>query len=160
MFALSVHNTTGEEVLKRVADQFEGSYRLSFNLAPPLLAERDPNTGHLKKRTYGSWMLGAFRLLARLRFLRGTSFDPFGRTTERRNERLLVTEYEALLDTIANELSPENYATAVELGRLPLEIRGYGHIKEANLARAKAKAAELMADFRAPSATTTLAAAE
>ncbi len=149
---------TDTDFLARVADQFEGPYQLRFHLAPPLLAERDPATGHLKKRVYGSWMLGAFRLLARLRFLRGTPFDPFGRTAERKGERRLITEYEALLDEIADALSPANHATAIELAALPLEIRGFGHIKEANLQRAKAKEADLVARFRSPSAAQALAA--
>ncbi|MGC2412156.1 MAG: DUF6537 domain-containing protein, partial [Stellaceae bacterium] len=149
---------TESDFLKRVADQFEGPYQLRFHLAPPLVAPRDPATGHLQKRQYGPWMLGAFRLLARLRGLRGTAFDPFGRTAERRAERHLVGEYEALLDEIAAALSPENHATAIELAALPLEIRGFGHIKEANLQRAKAKEADLLARFRSPSAPHALAA--
>ena len=108
---------------------------------------------------YGPWMLGAFRLLARLRRLRGTAFDLFGRTAERRVERRLIAEYEAVLDEIERALSPENHAAAVELARLPLEIRGFGHVKEANLKRAKAREAELLARFRAPSPPA-LAAAE
>jgi indolepyruvate ferredoxin oxidoreductase len=151
---------TETDFLKRVADRFEGPYRLRFHLAPPLLADRDPATGHLQKRQYGPWMLGAFRLLARLRFLRGTVFDPFGHTAERKAERRLLAEYEALLDQIAGELSPENHGSAVELAALPLEIRGFGHIKEANLKRAKAKEADLLARFRSPSAPQVLAAAE
>src|SRR5207248_6011042 len=75
---------TESDFLRRVADQFEGDYRLQFHLAPPLLAERDPATGHLQKRVYGPWMLGAFRVLAKLRGLRDTPFDIFGRTAERR----------------------------------------------------------------------------
>jgi indolepyruvate ferredoxin oxidoreductase len=103
-------------------------------------------------------MLGAFRLLAKLRFLRGTMFDIFGRTAERRAERRLVVEYEALLGEIADALIRENHATAVELAALPLEIRGFGHIKEANLGRAKAKEAELLARLRSAPATQVLAA--
>ncbi len=95
-------------------------------------------------------MLGAFRALARLRRLRGTAFDPFGRTAERRAERRLIAEYEAVLDEIERDLSPENHAAAVELALLPLEIRGFGHVKEANLKRAKIKVAALLARFRAP----------
>ena len=144
---------------QRVAEQFEGPYELRFHLAPPLLADRDPATGHLKKRVYGPWMLGAFRALARLRRLRGTAFDIFGHTAERRAERRLIAEYEAILDEIERALSPENHQTAVELARLPLEIRGFGHVKEANLKRAKAREAELLARFRAPSPPA-LAAAE
>src|SRR4051794_11208321 len=96
-------------------------------------------------------MLGAFRALARMRRLRGTVFDPFGRTAERRTERRLIAEYETVLDEIERSLSPENRATAVELAQLPLDVRGFGHVKEANLQRAKAREAELLTRFRAPS---------
>jgi indolepyruvate ferredoxin oxidoreductase len=141
---------TDSDFLNRIADRFEGDYRLRFHLAPPLTAERDPNTGHLQKRAYGPWMLGVFRVLAKLRGLRGTAFDPFGRTAERRMERRLIAEYEAVLDEIVARLAPENHAIAVELAALPLEIRGFGHIKEANLQRAKAKEADLLARLRSP----------
>ena len=141
---------TDSDFLHRVADQFEGPYQLRFHLAPPLLAERDPATGHLKKRVYGSWMLGAFRLLAALRGLRGTPLDIFGYSEERRAERRLVVEYEAVLDEVAHGLTRENHATAVELAALPLEIRGFGHVKEANLQRAKVKEQELLTRFRSP----------
>jgi indolepyruvate ferredoxin oxidoreductase len=149
---------TEGDFLKRVADQFEGPYELRFHLAPPLLAERDPATGHLQKRVYGPWMLTAFRLLAKLRFLRGTRFDLFGRTAERRAERRLVTEYEALIGEITDALAPENHPTAVELAALPLEVRGFGHIKEANLEHARAKGADLLARFRSTPAPQVLAA--
>ena len=99
------------------------------------------------------------RCCAKLRRLRGTAFDIFGRTAERRAERRLIAEYEAVLDEIERALSPENHEAAVELARLPLEIRGFGHVKEANLERAKAREAELLARFRAPSPPA-LAAAE
>jgi indolepyruvate ferredoxin oxidoreductase len=151
---------TDGDFLRRVADQFDGPYELRFHLAPPLLADRDPATGHLQKRVYGKWMLGAFRLLARLRGLRGTWLDPFGRTAERRAERRLAAEYEAVLVEIGRALTPENHAIAVELARLPQEIRGFGHVKEANLRQAKAKEAVLLAQFRSPPAPQTLAAAE
>src|SRR5205085_3234650 len=105
---------TDTDFLARVADQFEGPYQLKFHLAPPLLADRDPATGHLKKRVYGSWMLGAFRLLARLRFLPGSPFGCLGYGSERRAERALVGEYETVLDEIGQCLSLENHAVAVE----------------------------------------------
>src|SRR3712207_1486605 len=95
-------------------------------------------------------MLGAFRTLARLRRLRGTAFDVFGRTAERRTERRLIGEYEAVLDEIERSLVSANHAIAVDLARLPLDIRGFGHVKDANLMRAKAREAELLARFRAP----------
>jgi indolepyruvate ferredoxin oxidoreductase len=149
---------TDGDFLKRIADQFEGPYRLRFHLAPPLLAERDLVTGHLKKRDYGPWMLVAFRLLARLRWLRGTAFDIFGRTAERRSERRLISEYETTLDRIVAGLSAANHAAAVELAALPLDIRGFGHVKEANLHRASAKAEALSARFENPAGAPALAA--
>jgi indolepyruvate ferredoxin oxidoreductase len=143
----------------RVAEEFEGPYELRIHLAPPLLARRDPANGHLRKRVYGPWMLGAFRVLARLRRLRGTAFDPFGRTAERRAERRLIAEYRTVLDEIERGLAPGNHAVAVELARLPLDIRGFGHIKQESLRSAKAREAGLLVRFRAPTPPA-LAAAE
>jgi indolepyruvate ferredoxin oxidoreductase len=151
---------TESDFLKRVADQFEGPYELHFHLAPPALGDRDPQTGHLKKREFGPWMLGMFRVLAKLRRLRGTRLDPFGRSEERRAERRLIAEYEAVIDEILNRLTPANYPVAIELAALPQEIRGFGHIKEAAMARVKAKETVLLARLRAPEPAPALAAAE
>jgi indolepyruvate ferredoxin oxidoreductase len=150
---------TETDFLKRVADQFDGSYQLNFHLAPPILGDRDAKTGHLRKRSFGPWMLSVFRILARLRRLRGTPFDIFGRSEERRLERRLIGEYEALVDEIVSRLSPSNHDVAVELTGLPTEIRGFGHVKEANLAQVKAREAALLVRFRAAPAQA-LAAAE
>jgi indolepyruvate ferredoxin oxidoreductase len=139
---------TETDFLKRVADQFEGSYKLNFHLAPPLLADRDPTTGHLRKRSFGPWMLSVFRVLARLRWLRGTPFDIFGRSQERRLERRLIGEYETLVEEIVARLSPANHEIAVELAGLPLEIRGFGHVKEASLARIDERREGLLVRFR------------
>jgi indolepyruvate ferredoxin oxidoreductase len=136
--------------LRRLGEQFEGGYKLRFHLAPPLLAPRDPETGRLKKRRYGPWVFTAFKVLARLRFLRGTKLDIFGYTAERRSERKLVKDYEALMGEIAAQLSPANHATAVALARVPEHIRGYGHVKDANLEQAKQEEAKLLAAFRDP----------
>jgi indolepyruvate ferredoxin oxidoreductase len=146
------------DFLKRVADQFDGPYELRVHLAPPILGERDPRTGHLRKREFGPWMLRVFRVLAKLRRLRGTRFDIFARSEERQTERRLIGEYKALTDEIIGRLSPANHGTAVELASLPLEIRGFGHIKEANLVRAKAKEADLLAHLRSAVAAPALAA--
>jgi indolepyruvate ferredoxin oxidoreductase len=102
-------------------------------------------------------MLRAFKLLARLRRLRGTAFDVFGRTEERRTERRLIGEYEALLREVCAGLGPDNHALAVELARLPQQIRGFGHVKERNLKRAKAREATLLAAFRSPRPAATAA---
>jgi indolepyruvate ferredoxin oxidoreductase len=136
------------DFLRRVAEVFEGPYKLNFHLAPPFLGNRDPETGYLRKRDFGPWMLSVFRILARLRRLRGTRFDIFGRSEERRLERRLIAEYEAILDEILARLSPANHALAVDLASLPLEIRGFGHVKEASLAGVKAKEAAILASFR------------
>lgn len=132
----------------RLRAEFDGWERLEFHLAPPLLASRDPQTGHLLKRRYGPWMRHAFRLLARMKRLRGTVFDPFGRTAERRRERALIREYEQILDEILERLSPETHEIAVQLARLPERIRGFGHVKEASIARFEAEKEMLLARLR------------
>ena len=109
-------------------------------------------------RRYGAWMMRAFGVLAKLRFLRGTPLDPFGRSAERRTERGLIDEYEAMLDELIAGLSPENHAVAVELATIPEQIRGFGHVKLANLATARTRQAELLAAFRSPSAPHAIAA--
>jgi indolepyruvate ferredoxin oxidoreductase len=143
---------------RSLESQFEGNWKLSLNLAPPLIAKRDPETGHLLKREFGSWLLTAFRILPHFRFLRGTALDPFGRTAERKRERTLITEYEALLQEILGKLDHENHRLAVALVNLPEQIRGYGHIKDAAIEKAKARETELLAAFR--SAPVQAAAAE
>ncbi len=134
----------------RVASQFEGRIGLRFSLAPPLFARRDPETGHLKKQVFGPWMLPAFRLLVAFRGLRGTALDPFGYTAERRRERALIGEYEATVEALIAGLGSDNHALAVEIAEVPLAMRGFGHVKEANIACAKEREAELLAAFRAP----------
>ncbi len=130
--------------------QFEGSYSLRFHLAPPLLAKRDPVTGELRKKEYGPWMLKAFGVLAKLRFLRGGAFDIFGRTEERRTERALIGEYETLVRDLLAKLDRSNVGLAVELASIPEEIRGYGHVKERHLAAARQKQARLLDAWRNP----------
>ncbi len=144
---------------QRVAEQFEGDYTFTFHLAPPLVAKPDPATGVVAKRTYGTWMMSAFRVLAKLRRVRGTALDVFGRTAERKRERSLPGEYEALIDEIVAALAPHNHPLAVELAQIPEHIRGYGHVKERFLREAKAKEAGLLAAFRAATPASTPAAA-
>jgi indolepyruvate ferredoxin oxidoreductase len=132
-----------------LAAEFETPARLEFHLAPPLLAKRDPRTGHLVKRDYGPWVMKLFPALARLRVLRGTRLDPFARTDERRTERQLIADYEALVAELLDRLAPPTLATAVALASLPERIRGFGHVKERNLRAAKAEEARLLATLRA-----------
>ena len=135
---------------RQLADTFESYDALTFHLAPPMIAERDPATGHAKKRTFGPWMRTAFTALARLKGLRGTRFDPFGRTDERRMERRLIADFEATVEEMLARLSPSTHTTAVDLALVPQKIRGYGHVKEKSVVEAKAREAELMARLRDP----------
>ncbi len=135
---------------RQITSQFEGDYRTHVSLAPPLFANRDPETGHLQKRLYGPWIMTAFRLLASLKGLRGTPFDVFGHTAERKRERALIPAYEATVGTLLSSLGPDNHALAVEIASLPFEIRGFGHVKEASMVRVRAQEESLLAAYRAP----------
>ncbi len=138
--------TDGEFEL-RLNAAFEGDFKIKYNLAPPLLAKRDAS-GKLVKAQYGAWMRPAFSLLARLRFLRGTALDVFGRTEERRIERRLIRDYETVLDEILPTLSRENHAIAVALAVLPERIRGFGHVKLRHLEEAAAEQGRLLDRYR------------
>jgi indolepyruvate ferredoxin oxidoreductase len=114
-----------------------------------LLARRDKTTGLPRKMRFGPWLLPAFALLAKLKFLRGTPFDPFGRSLERRTERELIEDYLSMLDGVLGRLTPENHHIAVGLAAIPEKIRGFGHVKQRHLAAAKADQAALLEQFRA-----------
>ncbi|UUX48504.1 indolepyruvate ferredoxin oxidoreductase family protein [Nisaea acidiphila] len=135
---------------QQLDEQFEGNFKLEVNLAPPLLAQKDPETGRLKKRAYGPWIFTAFKLLTAFKGLRGTAFDPFGRTGERKTERRLIEEYFTDMETVAAALSPDNHAAAVALAKVPEHIRGYGHVKERHLKDAARRRAEALEAFRQP----------
>jgi indolepyruvate ferredoxin oxidoreductase len=122
---------------------FEGDYTLEFHLAPPLLAKPDPSTGRPRKMRFGPWMMTAFRLLAKMKGLRGGRLDPFSYSHERRLERQLIADYEKRLDAITLALRPETYDTAVALAEVPEKIRGFGPVKLASIEAAKAREAEL-----------------
>ena len=149
---------TSGDFERRIREQFEGDYELRFNLAPPLLAKRDPVSGRLRKSEYGPWVLKAFRLLARLRGLRGTAFDVFGYTGERRTERALIGEYEQLVAQVTGGINEGSYALGVQLLSLPEKIKGYGHVKDRNLAEVRKEQATLLAKFAAPAAAASAAA--
>jgi indolepyruvate ferredoxin oxidoreductase len=143
---------TDGSFVNQVASTFGGeNLKLEFHLAPPLLARRDKTTGLPRKMSFGPWLLPAFRLLAKFKFLRGTTFDPFGRSLERRTERRLIADYEALLDNVLISLTPENHHLAVGLAAIPEKIRGFGHVKQRHLAAAKADEAALLEQYTAGS---------
>ena len=134
----------------KLATLFEGGYTLRYHLAPPVLERRDPFTGVPRKREFGPWILSAYRVLAGLKRLRGTPFDVFGHSAERRLERRLIGEYETTLTELCDRLDPDNHALAVEIASIPERIRGFGHVKTRHLEAARAREAELLAAFRHP----------
>jgi indolepyruvate ferredoxin oxidoreductase len=121
---------TDPKFMQRLREQFAGDFELTFHLAPPLLPGRDGG-GRPKKRSFGTGTLPLFKLLAALKGLRGTAFDPFGYTAERRMERRLIGDYRSLIDRITDEINPANLAAAVELAAAAGRIAGYGPVKDA-----------------------------
>ncbi len=115
---------------KQLSETFDRWDKIEFHMAPPVLARRDQRTGHLKKETYGPWMMRALSILSRLRGIRGSWIDPFSRTEERKWERQLLADYEALLETICSSLAAANRETAMRLVAYPEKIRGFGHVKK------------------------------
>jgi indolepyruvate ferredoxin oxidoreductase len=135
---------------KQVDNELGGEQlRLHVHLAPPLLARKDKTSGEPRKMTFGPWIFPVFGLLAKLKFLRGTAFDLFGYSTERKTERALIADYEALLDELMAKLTAENHHIAVGLAAIPEKIRGFGHVKMRHLKAAKADEAALLDQFRA-----------
>jgi len=135
----------------RIDAMFEGDYTLHYHLAPPLLAKKNA-TGELVKQPFGPAMGTAFKLLARLKGLRGTALDVFGRTEERRGERALVAEYRASIEELLAGLTADNHTLAVEIARLPEQIRGYGHVKARHLAAVRPQWAALLGRWRSGTA--------
>jgi indolepyruvate ferredoxin oxidoreductase len=141
-----LHTDTG--FADKLAAQFEGDVKLHYHLAPPLLGKTNAR-GEPVKQKFGPWMRSAFTVLARLKGLRGTAFDVFGRTEERRTERALIGQYRASIDELLATLDAGNVSLAAEIARIPEEIRGYGHVKARHLAAARPKWERLMAQWRA-----------
>ena len=112
----------------------------------------------IRDREYGPWMLKAFGLLAKMRGLRGGTFDVFGYTEERKMERRLIADYFATVDTLLAKLDTGNAALAAEIASVPEHIRGFGHVKEAHLHKAKAREAALLEKWNATPAETRAAA--
>jgi len=134
---------TEPSFMQQLNETFEGDFKLRFHLAPPLLAKPDPVTGRIAKRSYGPWMMRAFKWLSRLKGLRGTPFDVFAYSAERRLERQLIADYEADLELILAQINGASLASAIELASLPEQIRGFGHVKAASVVQARARRAAL-----------------
>jgi indolepyruvate ferredoxin oxidoreductase len=137
---------------RQVAAAFEGDLKFEFHLAPPLFARKDPVTGEARKMRFGAWMMSGFKALAALKGLRGGMFDVFGHTAERREERALIGEYEALCRELIAGLTNENHALAISLAALPEKIRGYGHVKTRALAATREEWSRLLRAWREPPA--------
>jgi indolepyruvate ferredoxin oxidoreductase len=128
---------TDGRFVEQLKTQFEGEFSLKFNLAPPLFARKDAK-GHLVKAEFGSWMWSAFKLLAKLKGLRGGAFDVFGYTAERKMERALIGEYRQMIEALLRFAGCDQPCDAVELAALPEQIRGFGHVKEKAVAEFRA----------------------
>jgi indolepyruvate ferredoxin oxidoreductase len=136
--------------------------RIELHLAPPILSAfwRDRVTGEPRKVRVGPWVMPLLRVLAKMKGLRGGALDVFGYAAERRMERQAIKDYEKVLDEIAARLTPATHAIAVQLARLPLEVKGFGHIKEASRAAARKREADLFAELRRPAPVAAQVAAE
>ena len=133
---------------QKVANMFEGDYKLVHHLAPPMISKKNAQ-GELIKQPFGPWIRSAFVLLARMKGLRGGALDVFGGTAERKMERALIVEYRASIDELLKTLNADNRSLAAEIARIPEEIRGYGHVKERHLKAARPKWNSLMQRWRA-----------
>jgi indolepyruvate ferredoxin oxidoreductase len=140
---------TSGDFEKRIKETFDGDYKIKFNLAPPMFSKKDSN-GHLVKQEYGSWIFTAFKVLTKLKGLRGGTFDLFGKTEERRMERQWIVDYRKGLEEIIESLNHDNYSLALEIAKAPEQLRGYGHVKEAHHLKVKAKWEDLFLQWRNP----------
>ncbi len=139
---------TNGDFMHKIKGRFEGDYKLKLHLAPPLFSRRDAHSGEPVKTAYGAWILSAMNLLARFKFLRGTAFDPFGKTAERKMERRLIEEYEQTIEELLRGISKKNHALAVEIAKIPEQIRGYDQVKQKNVKSAKSQENDLLKEFR------------
>lgn len=140
------------EFMARIKAQFAGDFKLGFNLAPPMLPGKDLS-GRPKKREFGPWILTGFKVLTRLKGLRGTPFDPFGYTHERRMERRLISDYQELIRGLLPKLTPHNLSAAIALARAAGDISGYGPVKAAAVARYEQDLPGLLSAFESATAS-------
>ena len=133
---------------QEIARNFSGDVKLHLNLAPPILSRRDPRTGRLGKREFGSWLLPLMPLLAKLRGLRGTVWDIFGHHPHRKLERALIEEYEAEIQSLIPRLNKDNYESAIAISEAFSSIRGYDVIKEDSIKKMRAKLESAKRTFR------------
>lgn len=128
----------------------DGDYKLKFHLAPPMFSKRDPDSGHLKKKEFGPYMMKAFGFLTKFKGLRGTPLDPFGYLADHKHERKLIVEFEKTVADLMTGLTKDNYSLAVEIANLPLHVRGFGHVKDDAIKTYEGDLAHLMSLFLSP----------
>lgn len=133
---------------QKIQTTFSGDYRLTFHMAPPLLARKKDHLGRPQKITLGPWMLPLFKWLAKGKAIRGKRFDPFGWSLERKIERQLVADYKQTLSEMLPGLNQQNHAIAITIASMPDQIRGYGPVKDKSIAEAQRRNTELVAEFR------------
>ncbi|HET8711572.1 MAG TPA: DUF6537 domain-containing protein, partial [Spongiibacteraceae bacterium] len=141
---------TDPKFMERLREQFAGDFKISFNLASDMLLPARDADGHPKKRNLGPWILTVFKLLAPLKVLRGTPFDPIGYLPERKLERRLIGEYRDLINRITDKLDPANFATGVDIASAAADIGGYGHVKAASIERYQTRLKSLLDAFDNP----------
>ena len=139
---------TSPEFKAQMDREFEGDYKVSLNLAPPLLPGKDATTGISPKREFGPWIFPFLRLLATMRRVRGTPFDLAGYTQERRQERQLIVTYESRIEALCDRLTPANHDLVTRIAAIPDQIRGFGHVKRGNIEKAAAESERLFDEFR------------
>ena len=139
---------TNGDFLKKIRGRFEGNFRLKLHLAPPLFSHRDSHTGEPIKSDFSSWIFPVLKMLSRFKFLRGTAFDLFGKTKERRMERQLIQEYEQTIKELLLGLTKKNHNIALEIAKIPEQIRGYDMVKQRHFETAKSNEKKLLAKFR------------
>ncbi|MEY2677724.1 MAG: hypothetical protein RLZ00_416, partial [Pseudomonadota bacterium] len=137
---------TDTTFLQKIEGMFEGNFTLNYHLAPPLIAKTNAK-GELQKQKFGPLMLTGFKVIKHFKWLRGTALDVFGYTEERRTERALIAQYQSSVDNLLGQLNANNHALAVEMARIPEQIKGFGHIKARNLAAARQKWEALKAQW-------------
>jgi len=143
-----LHMNTG--FMEKLGQEFEGDYKVNFYLAPPLLPSGKDARGRKRKKKFGPWMQVPFRILAAAKFLRGSVFDPFGYSAERRMERDLIGWYERIIDELLQNFSAGDPAGRLAIAAAPMDIRGYGPVKDAAVHEVKARVEHLLANLHLP----------
>ena len=133
---------------EKLAETFDGNYKIKYHLSPPLISKKDPHTGRPRKYEIGGWITPIFKIISNMKGLRGTPFDIFGYTSERKTERNLIVQYEATVNMLIEGLTNDNYALAVDIANLPDKIRGYGYIKEESIKQYNKENKILIGKFR------------